>query len=87
MENELKIGESDIIIGHSSGACAAIRFAEKHPGTKFSFLLHRLPTPLSSFHLTHLRFLVSVITLFIHVFQIDVIPLLGCSMDKRGSNI
>jgi hypothetical protein len=52
MENELKIGESDIIIGHSSGACAAIRFAEKHPGTKFSFLLHRMPTPLSTFNQT-----------------------------------
>ena len=32
MRNELKIGEADIIIGHSSGACAAIRFAEKYPG-------------------------------------------------------
>jgi pimeloyl-ACP methyl ester carboxylesterase len=32
MENDLKIGESDIIVGHSSGACAAIRFAEIHPG-------------------------------------------------------
>jgi len=30
MKNELKIGEQDVIIGHSSGACAAIRFAEKH---------------------------------------------------------
>ena len=39
MENDLKIGESDIIVGHSSGACAAVRFAEKHRGENLGGVL------------------------------------------------
>lgn len=31
MENELKVDKNTIIIGHSSGAIAAMRYAEKHP--------------------------------------------------------
>ncbi|XP_023348558.1 putative hydrolase RBBP9 [Eurytemora carolleeae] len=31
MKDELKVDEKTIIIGHSSGACAAIRFAESNP--------------------------------------------------------
>lgn len=30
MFGELGIGENDVIVGHSSGACAAVRFAERH---------------------------------------------------------
>jgi hypothetical protein len=30
MKEELGIGENDVIVGHSSGACAAIRFAERN---------------------------------------------------------
>jgi len=41
MENDLRIGPSDIIVGHSSGACAAIRFAEKHPGKLNRLVCHR----------------------------------------------
>merc|ERR1712227_1056456 len=30
MKNELGVDENTVIIGHSSGACAAVRFAETH---------------------------------------------------------
>jgi len=30
MKNELKVDEHTVIVGHSSGACAAMRFAEKN---------------------------------------------------------